>query len=109
MADKNAQVNDIEVRFQVLHQFVDAARANLDDGAWDYLIGGAETETTQKRNRLALDRLAFRPRVMRDVNGLSAGTSFFRARPSVADHLGADRLVAAVLRRGWFRRFQGRW
>mgnify|MGYP003631364645 CR=1 FL=1 len=76
MADDNAQANDIEVRFQVLHQFVDAAQANLDDGAWDYLIGGAETETTQKRNRLALDRLAFRPRVMRDVNGLNAGTSF---------------------------------
>ena len=76
MADNNAQANDIDIRFQVLHQFVDAARENLDDGAWDYLIGGAETETTQKRNRLALDRLAFRPRVMRDVNGLSAGTSF---------------------------------
>ena len=30
-------------------------------------MGGAETETTLERNRLALDSLAFRPRVLRDV------------------------------------------
>jgi len=67
---------DIEKKFQILHQFVPAARANLDDGAWDYLVGGAETETTQKRNRLGFDKLAFRPRVMRDVSGLDASIEF---------------------------------
>ncbi len=72
--------NDIESQFQCLQQFVPAARSNLDEGAWDYLIGGAETETTQKRNRLALDRLAFRPRVMRDVSNLNAGTDFLSRR-----------------------------
>jgi glycolate oxidase len=30
-------------------------------------MGGAETETTLERNRVALDSLAFRPRVLRDV------------------------------------------
>ena len=64
--------SDIEKKFQILHQFVKDARSNLDDGAWDYLVGGAETETTQKRNRLGFDKLAFRPRVMRDVSGLNA-------------------------------------
>lgn len=68
--------SDIEKQFQVLHQFVPAARKNLDDGAWDYLVGGAETETTQKRNRLGFDKLAFRPRVMRDVSGLNASIDF---------------------------------
>ncbi len=68
--------NDIETKFQILQQFVPAARANLDDGAWDYLVGGAETETTQKRNRLGFDKLAFRPRVMRDVSGLDASCDF---------------------------------
>ena len=29
---------------------------------WDYIAGGAETETTLLRNRLALDQIAFRPR-----------------------------------------------
>lgn len=54
-------------KFNVLHQFVPAARKKLDAGAWDYLMGAAETETTHKRNRLAIDRLAFRPRVLRDI------------------------------------------
>ena len=56
--------------FATLHEIVKAARANLDDNAWDYLIGGADTETTVKRNRRALDSLAFRPRVLRDVSEL---------------------------------------
>lgn len=76
MADGNHNPSDLETRFQCLHQFVPAARANLDDGAWDYLVGGAETETTQLRNRHALDLLAFRPRVMRDVTGLDASANF---------------------------------
>ena len=68
--------SDVEKKFQILHQFVKEARSNLDDGAWDYLVGGAETETTQKRNRLGFDKLAFRPRVMRDVSGLNASVDF---------------------------------
>ena len=49
--------------FLVLHEMVKAARQRLPREVWDYLIGGAETETTLKRNRQALDSLAFRPRV----------------------------------------------
>src|SRR5262249_42726175 len=41
---------------------------NLEQGPWDYLVGGSESETTMRRNRLAFDRLAFRPRVLRDVS-----------------------------------------
>ena len=59
-----------------LHEFVSVARAKLDRNVWDYLIGGAETETTVRRNRLALDSLAFRPRVLRDVNGTDTSTTF---------------------------------
>ena len=58
----------LEDRFQTLHEIVKAARANLAPGPWDYLVGGAETETTLRRNRLAIDSLAFRPRVLRDVS-----------------------------------------
>ena len=43
------------------------ARANLPDTVWDYLVGGTETETTLRRNRQALDAIAFRPRVLRNV------------------------------------------
>ncbi|HZT49917.1 MAG TPA: alpha-hydroxy acid oxidase [Hyphomicrobiaceae bacterium] len=56
-----------ELQYAVLHEFVAPARRNLSRATWDYLIGGAETETTLVRNRVALDSLAFRPRILRDV------------------------------------------
>ncbi len=62
--------------FQVLHEFVEAARANLTGNIWDYLVGATETETTMRRNRLALDSLAFRPRVLRDVSKVDVSHSF---------------------------------
>ena len=67
---------NLDERFQTLHEIVRAARANLAPEAWDYLVGGAETETTLKRNRLALDSLAFRPRVLRDVSRIDCTTTF---------------------------------
>ncbi len=54
-------------QFRTLHDIAKAARANLSRNNWDYLIGAADTETSLKRNRLALDSLAFRPRVLNDV------------------------------------------
>ena len=44
-------------------QYLARAKANLTPQAWDYLMGGSETETSLNRNRRALDSLAFRPRV----------------------------------------------
>jgi len=60
-----------DLQYAVLHEFVGPARRNLSQGSWDYLIGGAETETTLARNRMALDSLAFRPRVLRNVEKVS--------------------------------------
>ncbi len=59
----------------VLHELVKAARERLSVEVWDYLIGGAETETTVKRNRQAIDSLAFRPRVLRDVSNVDCSTT----------------------------------
>lgn len=61
-------MSSVEDDFLVLHEIVKAAKSNLSRDIWDYLIGGAETETTLKRNRQAIDGLAFRPRVLRDVS-----------------------------------------
>ena len=63
--------------YQTLHEFVAAARKNLPDNIWDYLIGATETETTMRRNRLALDSLALRPRVLCDVSHVDSTKSFF--------------------------------
>ncbi|MCH7551343.1 MAG: alpha-hydroxy-acid oxidizing protein, partial [Proteobacteria bacterium] len=63
--------------FQTLHEIVKAARDNLEDNGWDYLMGGADTETTLKRNRQGLDSLAFRPRVLNDISGLDPSATVF--------------------------------
>jgi isopentenyl diphosphate isomerase/L-lactate dehydrogenase-like FMN-dependent dehydrogenase len=70
----------LEDRFQTLHEIVHAARGALAPGPWDYLVGGTETETTLRRNRQALDSVAFRPRVLRDVSKVDC-TSTFLGRP----------------------------
>ena len=62
--------------FLTLQEIVAAARANLAPGPWSYLVGGAETETTVRRNRQALDSLAFRPRVLRDVSQIDSTGKF---------------------------------
>src|SRR6478672_10583690 len=67
----------LEDRFLNLHEFVTQARTNLDRNNWDYLIGGSETETTLARNRLALDAIGFRPRVLRDVSSIDCSSSLF--------------------------------
>ncbi len=69
--------SNLEERFQTLHEIVKAARAALAPGPWDYLVGGAESETTLRRNRQALDSLAFRPRVLRDVSKVDATSTLF--------------------------------
>jgi glycolate oxidase len=59
-------------QFECLHEFIAAARKRMQQGEWDYVTGAAESETTLKRNRMALDCLALRPRVLRDVSRIDA-------------------------------------
>jgi glycolate oxidase len=63
-------------RFLTLHEIVAAARRNLAPGPWNYLIGATETETTMRRNRQALDSIAFRPRVLNDVSSVDTSATF---------------------------------
>ena len=93
--------------FQNLHEFIRKARANLNQNAWDYIIGAAETETTMRRNRMALDEIAFRPRVLRDVARVDASVQVFGRKlrlPVVLAPVGAleifDPGAAASVARG---------
>ena len=63
--------------YLVLHEFAKKAKEKLPKETWDYLIGASETETTFKRNRFALDNLAFRPRVLRDVENVDLSINLF--------------------------------
>src|SRR5213080_2466493 len=67
-------------QFLNLHELVAKARQNLNQNDWDYIVGGVESETTLRRNRMALDALAFRPRVLRDVSKVDACVSQFGRR-----------------------------
>ena len=43
---KAAEIGTAASDFQNLHELVAKARANLNQNAWDYIVGGTETETT---------------------------------------------------------------
>ena len=62
--------------FVSIQEIIQVARRNLPQGGWDYLAGASESETTMRRNRLAFDRIAFRPRVLVDVSNIDPSTTF---------------------------------
>ena len=76
-------ISNTEGEFLNLHEFIKAARLKLNSYIWDYLIGGAETETSVARNRQALDSLAFRPRVLVDVSKTDASWEVFGKKISL--------------------------
>jgi isopentenyl diphosphate isomerase/L-lactate dehydrogenase-like FMN-dependent dehydrogenase len=106
-ARNNVELGASDEKFQNLHEFVRKARANVNQNAWDYIVGGAETETTLRRNRMALDEIAFRPRVLRDVARVDASVERFGRKmrlPVVLAPVGAleifDSAGAASVARG---------
>ena len=64
-------------QFLTLQELVIEARSKLADNGWAYIVGGAETETSLRRNRLALDSLALRPRVLNDVSEIDTAAELF--------------------------------
>jgi glycolate oxidase len=76
-AVKNAATKDAaEEDILTTTELVALAKKRLPEAAWEFIVGGAETETTMIRNRHALDSIAFRPRVLRNVEAASPATTF---------------------------------
>src|SRR5829696_7044710 len=71
------EVSETDQPFLTLHETVRAAYDRTERNIWDYIVGATETETTARRNRHALDRVAFRPRVLRDVSKIDTSGQFF--------------------------------
>ncbi len=67
----------LEGEYVTLHEIVKAAKVRLNANIWDYLVGGTETETTLRRNRMALDSIAFKPRVLRNVSKIDPSSEIF--------------------------------
>ena len=82
--------SDLRRKAKTLYEIVKLARTNVDRNVWDYLQGGTESETTVKRNRAALDRIAFRPRVLNDMREIDLSGSF------LGHKLGLPLLLAPV-------------
>lgn len=70
-------------RPELTHEIIEAAHRNLRPEIWNYLVGGSESETTLKRNRHALESLALRPRVLRDVSRIDPSIDFLAAHSSL--------------------------
>ena len=71
------RMEDVRERFQNLHEFLKVARFKLNRNNWDYIVGGTETETTLARNRQSLDQIAFKPRVLRNVQNVDCSSELF--------------------------------
>ena len=63
-------------RFVTLPEIRRAALQRLPREVWNFGAGGAETETTLRRNRRHLDRLAIQQNVLVDVREIDLRTSF---------------------------------
>src|ERR1051326_454945 len=63
-------------KFVTLPEIRRAAHARLPREVWNFGAGGSETETTMRRNRRGLDRLAIRQNVLVDVRNIDLSTTF---------------------------------
>jgi L-lactate dehydrogenase (cytochrome) len=77
IGDEGVGATSAPGKFDSLHEIVEKAHQVLPKEKWDSLTGGAETETTLKRNRLAIDSIAFKPRVLRDVSTVDLSVEHF--------------------------------
>jgi len=66
-----------------LQEIALAARRNLSQMLWDTLCGGSDSETTLRRNRLALDSLALRQRVLVNVADIDMTTTLLGQKLSL--------------------------
>ena len=76
MSKDQSNTSGLDGAYETLHEFVKAAKMRTHPDAWDYLTGGTETETTLRRNRASIDRIALRPRILRDVSKIDTTSTF---------------------------------
>jgi glycolate oxidase len=60
--------------FHTATEIIAKAHETLSAATWAYVAGAAESETTKRRNRDAIEEWAFRPRVLRNVSAIDIST-----------------------------------
>ncbi len=69
--------------FLTISEIIRAAEQRLPPAVWDYASGGADTETTLRRNRVAMERFALCQRVLAGVRERDTSTEFLGRRLSI--------------------------
>ena len=64
------------MEYLTLSEIAKRAKQNLSKNVWDYLIGGADTESSIRRNRQGVDSWVFRPRILNEVSSVNARSEF---------------------------------
>ncbi|KAA1470386.1 glyoxylate dehydrogenase [Dentipellis sp. KUC8613] len=75
-----------------LHDFEAVARAVLTDKAWAYYSSASDDEITIRENRLAYQRVWFRPRILRDVSKVDWSTTILGQNSSLPVYISATAL-----------------
>ena len=86
--------------FATISEIIRAARSRLPQGLWDHSAGGVGTETTLRRNRLAMETIAFRPRLLRGVGTPDIRATFLGQRLESPVMLAPIGTVAQYARHG---------
>lgn len=86
--------------FSSCEDFRRAARRRLPRFLFEYLDGGANQETTLRRNMSDLQDIALEQRVLRDVSGIDPGTTLFGASQALPLVLGPVGIAGMCARRG---------
>jgi len=69
-------LSNLQAQFATTTELIIEAQRRARPPVWDYVCGGSESETTLKRNRLALDAIGLRPRVLRRVDHTDLSRAF---------------------------------
>ncbi|KAI0079840.1 glyoxylate dehydrogenase [Panus rudis PR-1116 ss-1] len=75
-----------------MHDFEVVAKAVLPDKAWAYYSSASDDEITLRENRLAYQRVWFRPRILRDVSTVDWSTTILGQKSSLPVYISATAL-----------------
>ncbi|KAM5543006.1 hypothetical protein V8D89_003390 [Ganoderma adspersum] len=75
-----------------LHDFENVAKLVLPDKAWAYYSSASDDEITIRENRMAYQRVWFRPRILRDVSSVDWSTTILGQKSSLPVYISATAL-----------------
>ncbi|KAL1938551.1 hypothetical protein VTO73DRAFT_11574 [Trametes versicolor] len=75
-----------------MHDFETVARTVLPEKAWAYYSSASDDEITLRENRMAYQRVWFRPRILRDVSSVDWSTTILGQKSSLPLYISATAL-----------------